>query len=198
MKNKKMTSKSFFVQYFLKRIASQLKNAIKMGGEKVADSAEERVMQNLKTIEEWALQGMSQKEMAELLGIGESTFRKIKKQNVALLAVLKQCANTRKKIMEEQVKSVEVSLFQRAKGYDRIEKVPIKVKEEYYNKDGKKCSIERVELVEKVIHIPADVQAAKFVLTNKAKKEWLDNPHKVENDKENLKLKKQELQNKGF
>lgn len=186
------------MQYFLEPIASQLKNAIKMGGENMADSAEERVMQNLKTIEEWALQGMSQKEMAELLGIGESTFRKIKKQNVALLAILKQCANTRKKIMEEQVKSVEVSLFQRAKGYDRIEKVPIKVKEEYYNKDGKKCSIERVEIVEKVIHIPADVQAAKFVLTNKAKKEWLENPHKVENDREVLKLRKKEVEAKEW
>lgn len=186
------------MQYFLEPIASQLKNAIKLGGENVADSAEERVMQNLKTIEEWALQGMSQKEMAELLGIGESTFRKIKKQNVALLAVLKQCANTRKKIMEEQVKSVEVSLFQRAKGYDRIEKVPIKVKEEYYNENGKKCSVERVEIVEKIIHIPADVQAAKFVLINKARKEWLDNPHKVENDREVLKLRKKEAEGKEW
>lgn len=187
-----MTSKSFFVQYFLETIASQLKNAIKMGGEKMADSAEDRVMQNLKTIEEWALQGMSQKEMAECLGIGDSTFRKIKKQNVALLAVLKQCANTRKKIQEEQVKSVEVSLFQRAKGYEYIEKVPIKVKEEYYNKDGKKCSSERVEIVEKTVHVPADIGAAKFFLQNRAKKTWQDNPHKVENDKKILALKEKE------
>ena len=180
------------MQYFFKRIASQLKNATKMGGENMADSAEDRVMQNLKTIEEWALQGMSQKEMAECLGIGESTFRKIKRKNVALLAVLKQCANTRKKILEEQVKSVEVSLFQRAKGYEYIEKGPVKVKEEYYNKEGKKCSSERVEIVEKTVHVPADIGAAKFFLQNRAKKAWQDNPHKVENDKKLLQMKEEE------
>lgn len=163
----------------------------------MADSAEDRVMQNLKTIEEWALQGMSQKEMAECLGIGESTFRKIKNKNIALLAVLKQCATARKKVAEEQVKSVEASLFQRAKGYEYIEKVPIKVKEEFYNKEGKKCTIEKVEIVEKTVHVPADVGAAKFFLQNRAKKVWQDNPHKVENDKENLKIKKQEIESRG-
>lgn len=168
-----------------------------MGGGNVADSAEERVMQNLKTIEEWALQGMSQKEMAECLGIGESTFRKIKNKNVALLAVLKQCATARKKVAEEQVKSVEVSLFQRAKGYEYIEKVPVKIKEEYYNEEGKKCSCERVEIVEKTVHVPADIGAAKFFLQNRAKKAWQDNPHKVENDKATLNLKKKEIESKG-
>ncbi|MDU6360276.1 MAG: hypothetical protein E6590_09930 [Clostridiales bacterium] len=164
----------------------------------MADSAEDRVMQNLRTIEEWALQGMSQKEMAECLGIGESTFRKIKKQNVALLAVLKQCANTRKKILEEQVKSVEISLFERAKGYEYTKKVPIKVKEEYYNEEGKKCTSERVEMVEEIVHVPADIQAAKFFLQNRAKKAWQDNPHKVENDREVLKLRKKEAEAKEW
>ncbi|MHC1749461.1 MAG: hypothetical protein AB9856_14410 [Cellulosilyticaceae bacterium] len=164
----------------------------------MAETSEERVMNNIKTIEEWALQGMSQKEMAECLGIGESTFRKIKGQNVALLAVLKQCANTRKKVGEEQVKSVEHSLFERAKGYEYTEEVAIKVKEEYYNSDGKKCSKEHIKIVERVVHVPADIGAAKFFLSNRSKKMWQDNPHKVENDKENLKLKKEELKKGGW
>ena len=160
----------------------------------MAKSNDEIIMENLKTIEEWALQGMSQKEMAELLGMGYSTFRKIKGQNVALLALLKQCANTRKKVEEEQVKSVEYSLFERAKGYEYIENVPIKVKSEYYNEEGKKCSEEHVKIVERTVHVPADIGAAKFFLSNRSKKMWQDNPHKVENDKENLKLKKKELE----
>lgn len=164
----------------------------------MADSAEERVMQNLKTIEEWALEGMPQKEMAECLGIGESTFRKIKKQNVALIAVLKQCANTRKKVIEEQVKSVEVSLFERAKGYNYTKQTPIKVKEDYYNKDGKKCTKETVVMAEEIVHVPADIGAAKFFLQNRAKKAWQDNPHKVENDRETLKLRKKEAEAKEF
>lgn len=69
------------------------------------------------------------KEMAECLGIGDSTFRKLKKQNVALLAVLKKSANTRKNMLEQQVKEVEHSLFERAKGYDEEKSYFFKVKE---------------------------------------------------------------------
>lgn len=159
----------------------------------MAKTSEEIVMENLKTIEEWALQGMSQKEMAECLGIGESTFRKLKRENVALLAVLKKSANARKNMLEEQVKSVEYSLFERAKGYEYTKETPIKVKEEHYNDDGKKCVVERVVIAKETVHVPADITAAKFFLVNRAKKVWQDNPHKVENDKEMLKIKKDEV-----
>lgn len=149
-------------------------------------------MENLKTIGEWALQGMTQKEMADCLGIGDSTFRKLKRENVALLAVLKQSANTRKNMLEEQVKQVEKSLFERAVGYNHKEKVAIKVKKEYFNEEGKKYTHEEVETVEIEKHVPADIVAAKFFLLNRSKKNWQDNPHKVENDREMLKLKKEE------
>lgn len=151
-------------------------------------------MENLKTIEEWALQGMPQKEMAECLGMGYSTFRKIKQGNVALLALLKQSAHTRKKVEEEQVKSVEVSLFERAKGYNYTKQTPVKVKEDYYNEEGKKCTKETVVMAEETVHVPADIGAAKFFLQNRAKKAWQDNPHKVENDKKVLALKEKEAE----
>lgn len=149
-------------------------------------------MNNLQTIEEWALQGMSQKDMAELLGMGYSTFRKIKQQNVALLALLKKCANQKKKLEEEQVKTVEESLYKRAIGYNYTETVPVKVKKEYFNEDGSKYTNEEVEVVKVTKHSPADIGAAKFFLLNKAKKVWQDNPHKVENDKKLLALKEKE------
>lgn len=159
-------------------------------------SNEEIIMNNLKTIEEWALQGMSQKDMAELLGMGYSTFRKIKQQNVALLALLKNCANQKKKIEEEQVKQVEESLFKRATGYTYKKIVPVKLKREYYNEEGKKCVEEYVEETETEEHVPADIGAAKFFLLNKAKKVWNNDPNKLEIDKENLKLKKKEIESK--
>lgn len=161
-------------------------------------SNEEKIMNNLKTIEEWAIQGMSQKEMAELLGMGYSTFRKIKQQNVALLALLKKCANDRKKIEEEQVKSVEESLFKRATGYNYKKKVPIKVKKECFNEEGKKYTEEYVVETEVEEHVPADIQAAKFFLLNKAKKEWNNDPNKLEIDKENLKLRKKEIEGRDW
>ena len=50
--------------------------------------------------------------------------------------------------------------------------------------------------VKKKVHVPADVQAAKFFLINAAKKKWQDNPHKVENDKKAMKLKEKEAEGK--
>lgn len=155
-------------------------------------TSEEIVLENLKTIEEWALQGMSQKDMAECLGIGESTFRKIKKENVAVLAVLKKSAKARKNIIEEQVKEVEQSLFERARGYDEKKTIFFKVKRKGIDENGNKYEHEEVVEKEIIEHVQADIQAAKFFLTNMAKKVWQDNPHKVENDRENLKLKKEE------
>lgn len=159
-------------------------------------TAEEIVMGNLKTIEEWTLQGMTQKEIAECLGIGESTFRKLKRENVALLAVLKKCANQKKKFQDEQVKQVEESLFKRATGYNIKEEVVTKVKDTYYDDQGHKCTKEDVIVSEVTKHIPADVNAAKFFLLNKAKKIWNNDPNKLEIDKENLKLKKKEIESK--
>lgn len=165
---------------------------------KLAKSSEEIVMENLKTIEEWALQGMTQKEMAECLGIGDSTFRKLKKQNVALLAVLKKSANTRKNMLEQQVKEVEHSLFERAKGYDEERSYFFKVKRKGTDEEGNKYEVEEVIEKKAIEHIPADISAAKFFLTNMAKKVWQDNPHKVENDKENLKIRKKEMEGKEW
>lgn len=159
----------------------------------VSKTKEEIVQENLKTIEEWALQGMSEKEIAECLGMGYSTFRAIKSTNLALLALLKHCAMVKRNIAKSQIEDVELSLFQKAKGYDIEELVPIKVKNNYYDDNGKKCSEEKVVTAKVTKHYPADVQAAKFFLTNKAKRVWRDNPHRVENDKENLKLKKEQM-----
>lgn len=164
----------------------------------MSKSAEEIVLENLKTIEEWLIQGMKQKEIAEFLGVGESTFRRIKQQNVAVRAVFKQTAQQKKKIEEEQVQKVEESLFKRATGYNYKEKTPVKVKREYMDEEGNKLTKEEVEVVEIEKHSPADVNAAKFFLLNKARKVWSNDPNKLEIDKENLKLKKKEIESKVF
>ena len=83
-------------------------------------------------------------------------------------------------------------MFERAKGYEVIEKIPVKVKRNYTDENGNKCSEEQVVIVEQTKHVPADIAAAKFFLLNKAKKVWQDNPHKVENDKKLLALKEKE------
>ncbi len=162
----------------------------------MAETAEQKIIKSLKTIEEWALQGLTEAEIAELLGIGYSTFRKIKGQNVALLALLKHCAMVKRNTLKTQVEQIERSLFERAKGYDYETTDYIKVKQTGYDDKGKKWEKEELQQVNKKIHVPADVQAAKFFLINAAKKKWQDNPHKVENDKKAMKLKEKEAEGK--
>lgn len=181
-------------RHLKKSIALKTKKCYKKEEKSVVKTSEEIIMENLKTIEEWALQGMSQRDMAECLGIGYSTFRKIKGQNVALIALLRKSAKARKNMLEDQVKEVEHSLFERAKGYDEKKKVFFKVKKKGIDENGNKYEHEEVHEREIIEHVQADIQAAKFFLTNMAKKVWQENPHKVKNDSEVLELRKKELE----
>lgn len=64
----------------------------KKGGEKVASKNEEKIYENMKSLEEWAFAGLSQKEMAEMLGMAYSTFRKLRGEIPALFGTLeKKC-----------------------------------------------------------------------------------------------------------
>lgn len=182
----------------LKNVAVKPKKCYFLRGENMAETAEQKIMKSLKTIEEWALQGMTESEIAELLGVGYSTFRKIKRQNVALLALLKHCAKLKRDTIKTQVEQVERSLFERAKGYDYETTENIKVKQTGYDEKGKKWEKETIETIPKKVHVPADIQAAKFFLINAAKKKWQDNPHKVEIDKKNMKLKEKEVEGKTW
>ena len=164
----------------------------------MSETAEQKIIKSLKTIEEWALQGLTEAEISELLGIGYSTFRKIKKQNVALLALLKHCAMVKRNTLKTQVEQVEHSLFERAKGYEYETEEYIKVKQSGYDERGKRWEKEKLETVKKKVHVPADVQAARFFLTNAAKKKWQDNPHRVEIEKKAMRLKEKEIEEKRW
>jgi hypothetical protein len=168
------------------------------GDEGMKKKADEIISENLKTIEELALSGLTEAEIASCLNIGYSTFRKVKKQNVALAAVLKKCASFKRNNLKSQINEVERSLFERAKGYDYETIQNIKVKSSGYDKNGKKWEKEEVKSVPTKVHVPADINAVKFFLVNAAKKKWQDNPNKIDIDKENLKLRKKELENKEW
>lgn len=43
-----------------------------------------------------------------------------------------------------------------------------------------------------------ELGAMKFYLVNRNNKEWKDDPNKTKNDKEHLKLKKKEIESKGW
>lgn len=138
-----------------------------------------------KDIEAWAEKGLSDRQIAENLGIAYSTFREYKKKFPALSALLKKgkdCA----------IKQVENALFKKAIGYTYKEKI----RELRMNEETGKEELVVVKEVNK--NVPADLGAMIFILKNKKPEEWQDNPHKVKYDREALELRKKEIEAKMF
>ncbi|MEA5058265.1 MAG: hypothetical protein VB047_12020 [Anaerotignum propionicum] len=160
----------------------------------LAGSAEEIILENINAIKEWALSGMAEKEMSEMLGIAYSTFRKIKQSNMVLSAVLAEAKKHRSDILKDQVKTVEASLYKRCLGYNAKVMKYYKVKKAVFDesgqvifdKGGKAVMEETLEERTEETHVPADISAVKFFLLNKARKEWRNDPERLEIDKKRL------------
>lgn len=153
-----------------------------------SDSYEELINNSLDKIESWVEGGDTDKDIAEKLGIGYSTYRKYKKDNVALRGAI---ATGKDKANQE----VEKSLLKLCKGYKYYEEVANKVKEEVLADDGKTVLVkEHVEVVNVKKYKSPELAAQKFWLVNRKNKAWKEDPNKVNNDSELLKLKKQEAE----
>ena len=162
------------------------------GGEFLArsDSYEELINSRLSEIESWVEDGDTDKDIAEKLGIGYSTYRKYKTNNVALKGAIATAKD--KKIQE-----VEKNLFKKCKGYNYYEEVAFKVKEEKWDDKAKAIvTTEHVEVrnVKKYSH--PDLNAQKYFLNNRSKSKWRDDPNKVDNDKKLTQLKEKEVNSK--
>lgn len=164
------------------------------GGDGVAKNNEEKIYENLKSLEEWAIAGISQKEMAEMLEMAYSTFRELKKKIPALSALLKKCAEIRKAEKQKELEGVERSLLDRCHGYNAPVKKHMKVKKPVYGPGGQVLmddngKVITEEVLEEVIdeqHVPADVGAIKFYLLNKGRKDWKNDPEKLAIEKKRL------------
>lgn len=119
---------------------------------------ETHIEPRLNEIAQWAMDGMTEKDMARNLGITYSTFRLHKGKQSALSAALMAAVPTIVKEMEGNAKRI-------ASGYDTTE-----VTREYgFDRDGNRILIKETE---RVRHIPASAQMAEFILCNKAPDEW--------------------------
>jgi len=106
----------------------------------------------LKAILDLAAKGRTDKEIAKLTGITETTLNLWKKQDIGFSVSIKEA----KELADDLV---EASLFQRALGYTHpavkiMQSEGVVIKEEY------------------VEHYPPDTQAARFWLMNRRPKEW--------------------------
>lgn len=79
----------------------------------MAKTNEEIIYENLNSIEEWAFLGISQKEMAQMLGMGYTTFRDLKRKIPTLSELLKKSADKAAEKRKKQVEEVEKTLLQR-------------------------------------------------------------------------------------
>lgn len=171
-----------------------LKSAEKSGGEDLASKNEEKLLQNLEMLKDWASVGISQKEMARRLEMSYSDFRVWRDKIPALSALFEKTPDEKKKAKMKRVEIVAESLYDRCNGYNARVKKFVKVKKALRDDDGKliyeKGKVvmeEELVEIEEEQHVPGDVGAQKFYLMNQARKDWKSDPEKLAHDKQRVK-----------
>lgn len=161
-------------------------------------TTEEKILSNAKSVEEWILGGLPEREVAAALGIGYSTFRKAKRENNLIRDLVNGASQRYKteqeKIQSEKIAQVRGSLFQRCLGYDVDMPKHYKVKRVARDADGevlldaggKPIMEDALEQVMEKQHIPADVTAIKFFLMNQDGKEWQSDPERLKLDRKRV------------
>ena len=161
-------------------------------------TTEEKILSNAKSVEEWILGGLPEREVAAALGIGYSTFRKAKRENNLIRDLVNGASQRYKKeqekIQSEKIAQVRGSLFQRCLGYDLDMPKHYKVKRVARDADGevlldaggKPIMEDALEQVMEKQHIPADVTAIKFFLMNQDSKEWQSDPERLKLDRKRV------------
>lgn len=126
-------------------------------------------------IEGWTRDGLSEKQIAENIGVAYSTFRDWKKRFPALSAALK-------KGKDFSDRQVENALYKKALGYDYVEetyKIVSTKEKRVEERNGKKIVVEvpvdKEVLVKKTTkHVSPDTGAAAFWLKNRMRDVWRD------------------------
>ena len=119
-------------------------------------------------IEIWAAE-CTDAELAGRMGITRSTLARWKKDNSDISDAISRGRTDARACVE-----VEKTLFRRATGYTVPVKKAMKVKTVQYDETTGRRISETEEIVEAIEeqHVPADVGAIRFYLTNRAPERW--------------------------
>lgn len=121
----------------------------------------------LQQVEAWAAE-CTDKELSDRMGITRSTLALWKKKNSDISDAI-----TRGRADVHACADVESTLLKRALGYTEKIRKPMKIRSVTYGPDGRRTSEkEEIVTVEEEQHIPADVGAIRFFLTNRAPERW--------------------------
>ena len=123
--------------------------------------------EGLRQVEEWAA-ACTDQELSGKLGVTRSTLALWKKTNSDISdAILRGRADV------HACEEVEKTLYERATGYTITVKKPVKVRKVRYNDAGRRISEdEEIVMTEEEQHVPGDVGAIRFFLTNRAPERW--------------------------
>lgn len=159
------------------------------GGDEMKEY-EQIIKDNLSQIESMVADGLTDKEIAEKIGMSYSTFRRYKSQNSSLKTAIAQGKDRRNQKVVE-------ALYKCCTGYKYYEEVATKVKEEVLAEDGKTILTKEDVVIKSVRKYRGpDLNAQKYWLNNRDKAQWKEDPFKVENDKKLAKLKEKEINSK--
>ena len=130
---------------------------------------------NLIRIEGWARDGLDDKQIAANIGYNETYFSELKGKIPELSKALK---NGRAPL---ELK-VENTLYTKATGMKVKVQQAIKVKDVYYDEEGRRCENERIEIVELEQEIPPDTTACIFWLKNRKPEQWNKPAPRIDED----------------
>lgn len=121
--------------------------------------------QNLIRIEGWARDGLDDKQIAANIGYSEAHFSVLKGKLPKLSKALK---NGRAPIDF----AIESKIYRKAMGMKVKVQQAIKVKDVFFDEEGRRCEKERVEIVELDQEVPPDTTAGIFWLKNRKPEQW--------------------------
>lgn len=136
-------------------------------------SAEWLEPDGLLRIEGWAIDGLTDEQIAHNMGISKDTFYKWK-------ARFAEFADALKKSKEVVDRIVENALYERAKGGIHPVKKIFKIRKEYFDEYGRKCYEEVLEERYEDVYIPGDTTAQIFWLKNRRPDAWRDKQEYVD------------------
>lgn len=148
------------------------------------------IYDSLSLIESMVEQNLTDKEIADKIGVTYSTFKRFKAQNSELKSIIAQGK-------DKKNQTVEQSLFKGCNGYKYYEEVVTKVKTETMAADGVTILVSEDVVISNVKKYKGpDLASQKYWLNNKNKAKWKDDPNKVANDIKLTKLKEIEVNSK--
>lgn len=137
--------------------------------------------------------GISQNELAALLGMSEDAFAEFKKRYPGLSDLPVETDEPLKVMRGRMVKQVERTLLRCCTGYTVRNKKYYKLKNPKLDEngafalhDGKMVTVEELQEVIEESYIPPDLSAIQFYLLNRSKKDWKKDHDRLSIEKKRL------------